>query len=208
VAAPKAPAQVPAAGSKATDPAHIRSDRTGPTSALGAAVVAPIQVAGLAPAPPAPAAVPATSAPAPAPPATPPTPAAQLVSVLNPLSNSAGTHQISLRLHPDYLGTVDATVLVRGNHVVVELAATNPAGQQALSSSLPDLRQQLQAGGQQATVLMSGGGPGAGGGGVLGRGAWTAIQQGPAGSGGPDPLPVAVPLPTPTRTASSVDVRL
>ncbi|HET9078177.1 MAG TPA: flagellar hook-length control protein FliK [Acidimicrobiales bacterium] len=153
----------------------------------------------------APHAAPAPAAPLP----PPPTPAAQLVNILGPLRSAMGAHQISLRLHPDDLGTVDATVMVRGDHIVVELAAANPAGRQALTAALPDLRQQLEAGGQQATVWMSGNGTGgAPGGGHPGPGFLSTAAGGPAPGETVDAGPVPSPAPAATRSVSSVDIRL
>ncbi len=107
----------------------------------------------------------------PAPPSspTPPPTSQQVVDLVGPLRSSMGTHQISLRLAPEGLGTVDATVLVRSGHVVVELSADSPAARQALSAALPDLRNQLSSGGQQASVFMSdaNGGQGRGSGAYL-----------------------------------------
>lgn len=129
------------------------------------------------------------------------------MTVLNPLRVADGTHQISLRLQPEGLGMVDATVTVRAGHVVVELAADSTTGHQALAAALPDLRQQLGQGGQQATVFMSGGG--ADGSGQQYRAGFTGSAGGsPSDQDSAEAPPVTSSVPAGSRPASSVDVCL
>jgi flagellar hook-length control protein FliK len=81
-----------------------------------------------------------------------------VVTVVSPLRSSGeGTHQITLRLTPEDLGSVDATVTVRGGQVVVSLTADNPAAKQALAAALPQLRHELGTEGNPATVFVSDG---------------------------------------------------
>ena len=87
-------------------------------------------------------------------------PAQQILAVLSPILTTAnGTHRISLELHPAELGSIQATITVSGGQVTVELHADNAATRQAIGSALPDLRQQLGSGGQQAHVFFGGDAP-------------------------------------------------
>ncbi len=87
-------------------------------------------------------------------------PAQQVLAVLSPiLSTENGTHRVSLELHPAELGSIQATIIVSGSQVTVELHADNAATRQAIGSALPDLRQQLGSGGQQAHVFFGGDAP-------------------------------------------------
>lgn len=84
-------------------------------------------------------------------------PAQQIMAVLSPIvSRPDGTHRISLELHPAEMGSIQATITVNAGHVTVELHADNAATRQAIGSALPDLRQQLGSGGQQANVFFGG----------------------------------------------------
>lgn len=79
----------------------------------------------------------------------------QVVAVLAPLRSGAdGTHQLTIVLRPDGLGTVQATVTVSGDVVDVHLATDSALAHQALSQSMGDLRDQLQQGGGRATVSL------------------------------------------------------
>ncbi len=139
-----------------------------------------------------------------------PSPAAQVVTVVTPLRATAdGTYQLSLALHPEGLGTVQATVTVAGASLAVHLATDNPEAHQALSATLPQLRDQLAAGGGQVSVsLRQGGDPSPRG--------WARPDRqrrggpGTAAAGrveGGDP-PVAAGAAAGTGTARLVDIRL
>jgi flagellar hook-length control protein FliK len=86
-----------------------------------------------------------------------PSPAGQLVTILAPLRAAAdGTHQLTVVLQPEGLGTVRATVTVAGTAIAVHLVADSAAGHAALSQSLGDLRAQLgQDGGAVSLSLTS-----------------------------------------------------
>jgi flagellar hook-length control protein FliK len=109
---------------------------------------------GLAPAP-APGAQ-ESGAPAPAPATgTAPPPAEQLVSVLSPLRVLGGTHQVTLALNPEGLGTVRATVTMGDQHLVVQLVADSPDGHEALRQALPQLRTLLHTGSGTTSVTLT-----------------------------------------------------
>lgn len=128
------------------------------------------------------------------------------MTVLSPLRTTAGLHQISLRLAPEGLGVVNATVVVNSGHVLVQLSADNPAAHQALSAALPDLRNQLGAGGQQATVMMSSQG---GGGFANPQGSWDRSGRlSNSGQGDPEIVPLTLSAPAVAGTSKSIDVRL
>lgn len=63
-------------------------------------------------------------------------------------------------MHPDGLGTVQATVTVMSGVLTVHLAADNPEAHSALASSLPQLHSELAAGGGQVSVSLHDGGGG------------------------------------------------
>ncbi len=136
------------------DPASVAS--VIPAAAAAAAAALPVSVPTAAGGSPA-----AFAAPVPATP-DPPAPAQQLVSVLTPFRTASdGTHQITLRLKPEGLGNVDATVTIMGRHVIVELNVENGAAKQAIAAALPELRHELGGGdGNAATVLFANGEPG------------------------------------------------
>jgi hypothetical protein len=106
-----------------------------------------------------------------------------------------------LRLQPEGLGAVEATVTVTGTHVVVELHADNPVARQAIAQGLPHLRDQLGSSGSQATVLLSD------------NPASRRYSQPPAPDSvteAPDPQPEvpAAPVPSPVGMRRLVDLRL
>jgi flagellar hook-length control protein FliK len=132
------------------------SGNTLATAAVIAASGAPVVDAPAARGP----ATPVSAPPTPSSP-PPPSPAAQLVSVIAPLQSSDGSHQVSLSLRPEGLGTVQATVTVSPDRVVIQLTAESSSARQALEQALPLLRHQFTADGTNATVVLSGGsGPG------------------------------------------------
>ncbi|MGC8462233.1 MAG: flagellar hook-length control protein FliK [Acidimicrobiales bacterium] len=79
----------------------------------------------------------------------------QMVTVLAPLRSDLGVHSVSLGLQPEGLGTVQATVSVDAQQVVVTLWAGTEAGHAALSGALPDLHDQLAASGHQVVVELA-----------------------------------------------------
>ncbi|MDE3204246.1 MAG: flagellar hook-length control protein FliK, partial [Acidobacteriota bacterium] len=127
----------------------------------------------------------------------------QVVSVLTPmLTGAQGTHQISLQLHPEGLGVVDATVTVQAGHITVELRAESATGHQALDAALPQLRQELSGGGGQgATVLLSHGDS-------RGRQSGQGAPAGPSGLASSAELPAAEPPAGDRSRLSSIDLRL
>jgi flagellar hook-length control protein FliK len=97
-----------------------------------------------------------TSVGAPAPP--PPTPAQQVVTVLTPLRSSAdGTHEVTIGLEPDGLGTVKATITVSSGEIMVRLGTDNAETRDALRQALPQLEHELGGDGSTATVMLSDG---------------------------------------------------
>jgi flagellar hook-length control protein FliK len=68
----------------------------------------------------------------------------QVVSILAPLQAGAdGTHEVTLGLTPDGLGSVQATVVVGPQQVVVSLWADSQTGHTALAQTLSQLNSQL-----------------------------------------------------------------
>jgi len=104
----------------------------------------------------------ATAPPSPAAPAAaaapPPTPAQQVVTVLAPLrSSDDGTHEVTIGLEPEGLGTVKATVTVSAGQIVVQLGTDNDQARDALRQALPLLKHELGGDGSSASVLLSNG---------------------------------------------------
>lgn len=81
----------------------------------------------------------------------------QLVTAISQVvSSEDGTHEISLALHPEGLGTVKATVSVGPDEVVVRLNTDNQQGHDAIRQNLGDLREQLgENGSRQANVYLT-----------------------------------------------------
>jgi flagellar hook-length control protein FliK len=78
--------------------------------------------------------------------------------VLAPLRTSAdGTHQVTIGLEPEGMGTVKATITVSAQQVVVQLGADNDEARSALRQALPLLRHELGSDGSAATVVVSDG---------------------------------------------------
>lgn len=126
--------------------------------------------------------------------------AGQLVRVLSaprPLAN--GTYTVTVSLHPESLGTVQATVTASDARVSVQLVATTSDGALAIRQSLPELHEALAAGGQPATVTVSGGGSqgsgvgGRAGGTLPGPGQDPSSGNGGAGHHGGDRTPSQAP---------------
>lgn len=200
------PASADHAGPAGGGSDHGASSGSGASSADQPTVnLAPAAIQAPAPSP-APVAASGASPGMPAAPAAPAPPATQLVTVLNPLRSTDGIHRITMRLQPEGLGLVDATLTVRAGHVIIELAADSTTGHQALSAALPDLRQQLTEGGRQATVFMSGGGTDG-----RGREPRAAFSRGPGSAAEPDStaaFAASSPAPGGPVISSSVDIRL
>lgn len=120
--------------------------------------------------------------------------AGQLIQVLSaprPVAN--GNYTVTVALHPESLGTVQATVIAGEQQVAVHLVASTGTGADALRLALPALHEALAASGQQATVSVAAGGPGTGSGTEHSLGqqaAWTSAdghgaQSGQGAQGGP-----------------------
>ena len=128
-------------------------------------VPGPAAPGGAAPAPGSVPAAPTVSAAPPAAPSAPggsgpqaPTPAQQVVTVLTPLRSSEdGTHEVTIGLEPEGLGTVKATITVNAEQVVVQFGADNDQAREALRQALPLLRHELGGDGSSATVVLSDG---------------------------------------------------
>lgn len=85
--------------------------------------------------------------------------AGQLVQVLSPprlLAN--GTYTVTVTLHPESLGTVQATVIASDARLSVQLVASTNDAADAIRQGLSELHEALSSGGQPATVTVSGGG--------------------------------------------------
>ena len=86
----------------------------------------------------------------------PPSPAQQLMTVLGPLRSSEdGTHEVTIGLEPEGLGTVKATITVSAQQIVVQLGTDNAQTRDVLRLALPLLRHELGGDGSSATVLLS-----------------------------------------------------
>ncbi len=137
------------------------------------------------------------------------TPANQVVAVLAPLQSIDGVHQLTLSLHPAGLGAVTASLTVSGQQLTVQLAASTSAGHQALQQGLEDLRQQLSADGQQATVVLSDGRAGHHpGGSAAGHGGHNATAGSRASSPGDEPGAVPAGAGSSSAHRARVDLRL
>jgi flagellar hook-length control protein FliK len=130
-------------------PAAPATTSATPVSAPTVATPAPSTV----PTPPTPTVTP------PAPTPAPPTPAQQVVTILAPLrSSDDGTHEVTIGLEPEGLGTVKATVTVSTGQIVVQLGTDNDQARDALRQALPLLKSELGGDGTSANVLLSNGG--------------------------------------------------
>lgn len=135
------------------------------------------------------------------------------MAVLAPVRLVAGgSHQITVALQPEGLGTVRATVTVNGSDVQVHLATDNAETRQVLAQSLPDLRQQLSLDGGRAVVVLQLGTGSSPGGDHAGTGTGTGPGAGSSTTGTPDDQePTASPASTghPNGTSAQlVDLRL
>ena len=74
------------------------------------------------------------------------------------LRDAEGAYSLSLRLLPENLGEIRIDVQVQGSTVLVRLTSDNPAAQEALRASLPELREALAAEGLTASSLEVGDG--------------------------------------------------
>jgi hypothetical protein len=82
--------------------------------------------------------------------------ASQLLTVISPLRPFGTDGQtVTVALHPEGLGSVNATVSLSDGQLVVRLAATTQAGQAALQASLSELKSGLSETNPTATVLLS-----------------------------------------------------
>lgn len=152
--APPSPADV---SSTPADSGRAASTGAQDVASTASATMASASAATSSPAS-APASAPSPAGPPPLP-TPPPTPAQQVVTVLAPLRSSPdGTHELTIGLEPEDLGTVKATVTVSAGQVVVQLGADNDQARDALRQALPLLRNELGGDGSSATVLLSGDG--------------------------------------------------
>lgn len=129
--------------------------------------------------------------------------AGQLVRVLSaprPLAN--GTYTVTVSLHPESLGTVQATVTGSDSRLSVQLVAATSDGAAALRQSLPELREALSANGQQAIVTLSGGGSQGSGTGSLADGTPGGGQSPGGGGARQGGGSTAVPAPAAAATDS------
>jgi flagellar hook-length control protein FliK len=82
-----------------------------------------------------------------------------VVTILAPLrSADDGTHEVTIGLEPEGLGTVKATVTVSTGQIVVQLGTDNEQAHDALRQALPLLKSELTGDGTSANVLLSNGG--------------------------------------------------
>lgn len=82
-----------------------------------------------------------------------------MVTILAPLrSSDDGTHEVTIGLEPEGLGTVKATVTVSTGQIVVQLGTDNEQARDALRQALPLLKSELGGDGTSANVLLSNGG--------------------------------------------------
>jgi len=72
-------------------------------------------------------------------------------------TSADGTHQVTIGLEPEGMGTVKATITVSAQQVVVQLGADNDEARSALRQALPLLRHELGSDGSAATVVVSDG---------------------------------------------------
>lgn len=78
----------------------------------------------------------------------------QLVEVVAPFRRSPdGSHRVTLHLRPEDLGEVHVEVQVRGGEISLHLTSDSAGTRDALRTSLPDLRAELEAGGLRAGSL-------------------------------------------------------
>lgn len=97
------------------------------------------------------------------------------------VASTPGTHRLAITLHPDDLGEVRVTVVVRGESVRVNVATdpTNGVARTALEHGAPELRRLLESTGSDARVEFRDLGAGAG----LGSTTDGGRQQQPQASG-------------------------
>jgi len=81
----------------------------------------------------------------------------QVVTVLAPLQTAAdGTHQVTLELQPEGMGSVQATVQMGPQQMTISLWTDSAAGHATLTQSLSQLHSQLADGsGRQVNVQLA-----------------------------------------------------
>lgn len=90
--------------------------------------------------------------------------AGQLVRVLSaPRPLADGSYEVTVALHPESLGTVQATVSASETQLTVRLVAATAEGSAALRQALPELHEALGAGGHRTSVTIGDTGSGASG---------------------------------------------
>lgn len=67
---------------------------------------------------------------------------------------SPGTHRLSITLHPEDLGEVKVTVVVRAGTLQVHLSAETPAARAALAGGSPELHRMLELAGSAGTRVV------------------------------------------------------
>lgn len=78
----------------------------------------------------------------------------QVVNVITPLRQAPnGAYRLTLQLHPEDLGPVQLHVELRDDHVSLVMEADTESAQEILRNSLPELRNELEAGGLRAEDL-------------------------------------------------------
>jgi flagellar hook-length control protein FliK len=121
-------------------------------------------------------------------------------------SSDDGTHEVTIGLEPEGLGTVKATVTVSAGQVVVQLGTDNDAARDALRQSLPLLRHELGGDGSSANVFLSGEGA------QNGRAFSDHLTGDPGRPGAGDPEDTdatsVTPVPAAARRPGAIDLRL
>jgi hypothetical protein len=133
---------------------------------------------------------PAAATPAAPRPAAPP--AAQIVSHVSPLlQRPDGSYHVSVRLRPEELGGVRIDVHLVDGQVSLQLRADTQVGHEALRTSLPQLRHELEAAGVSP--------------GTLDLGDWAGNQQSPADTSRRQTAPTFTAEPLPAELVGLID---
>ncbi len=84
-------------------------------------------------------------------------------SISRPLSDGNGTYTVTVALHPQELGHLQAVMSLDGNDLTVSLTAQSQAGHEALANATDALKDQLARGGVNVNVTLRDPGSQAGG---------------------------------------------
>jgi hypothetical protein len=137
-------------------------------------------------------AIEAPSAAAPAAPRPVAPPHAQIVSHVSPLlQRPDGSYHVSVRLRPEELGGVRIDVHLVDGQVSLQLRADTQVGHEALRTSLPQLRHELEAAGVSP--------------GTLDLGDWAGNQQSPADTSRRQTAPTFTAEPLPAELVGLID---